>query len=116
MVAEDRGGKQVQKMKEMDAKGRRMGVWIRTLGSAPYLSSPASGSTSGVALRARTARSAYPGADKQAQVLLISRHWTSKWWCSGAETESSRILDARRPVGSGNVIMITSGPVIPAKQ
>jgi hypothetical protein len=30
----------------------------------PYLSSPVSGSPSGVALRAHTARSAYPGVDK----------------------------------------------------
>jgi hypothetical protein len=55
-VAEDRGAKQVQKIKEMGAKGRRMGVWIRTLGSTPHLSSPASGSPSGTALRAHTAR------------------------------------------------------------
>jgi hypothetical protein len=31
MVVEDRGGKQVQKTKEMGAKGMRMGVWMRTL-------------------------------------------------------------------------------------
>jgi hypothetical protein len=34
-VAEDRGGKQVQKTKEMGAKGRRMGLWIHTHGSTP---------------------------------------------------------------------------------
>jgi hypothetical protein len=56
----------VQKTKEMDAKGRRMGVWIHTLGSTPCLSSPASGSPSGVTLRAHTARSVYPGAEKWA--------------------------------------------------
>jgi hypothetical protein len=106
----------VQKTKEMGAKGRRMGVWIHTLGSTPNLSSPTSGSPSGMALCAHTARSAYPGADKWAQVPLISRHWTMKWWCSGAETESSRIPDARHPVGSRNVVMIASGPVIPAEQ
>jgi hypothetical protein len=55
-----------------------MGVWIRTLGSIPYLSSPASDNPSGVALRAHTMLSAYPGADKWAQVPLNSRHWTVK--------------------------------------
>jgi hypothetical protein len=80
----------VQK-KEMDAKGRRMGVWIHALGSIPCLSSLASGSPSVAALCAHTACSAYPGADKGAQILLISWHWTTKWWCSGAETESPRI-------------------------
>jgi hypothetical protein len=93
-----------------------MGVWIRTLGSTPYLSSPASGSPSGAALRAHTARSTYPGADKWLQVPLISRHWTVKWWCSGAEMESPRISDVRRPIGSGKVVMIASGLVIPAEQ
>jgi hypothetical protein len=56
----------------MGAKGRRMGVWIRTHGSTPYLSSPVCGSPSGMALRAHTARSAYPGADKWVQAPLIS--------------------------------------------
>jgi hypothetical protein len=56
----------VQKTKEMGAKGRRMGVWIRTLGSTPYLSSPASGSPSSATLHAHTARSTYPGTDKRA--------------------------------------------------
>jgi hypothetical protein len=102
----------VQKMKEMDAKGRRMGVWIRTHGSTPYLSSPVSGSPSGAALRARIARSAYPGTDKWVQAPLISRRWTVKRWCSGAKTESPRIPYARRPVGLGIVVMITSGPAI----
>jgi hypothetical protein len=68
----------VQKTKEMGTKGRRMEVWIRTHGSTPYLSSPVSGSPSGAALRAHTARSAYPGADKWVQAPLISRHWTTK--------------------------------------
>jgi hypothetical protein len=54
----------VQKTKEMGAKGRRIGVWICTHGSTPYLSSPVSGSPSGVALHAHTARFAYPGADE----------------------------------------------------
>jgi hypothetical protein len=106
----------VQKTKEMGAKGRRVGVWIRTLGSTPCLSSPLSGSPSGAALRAHTARSAFLGADKQAQVPFISRHWTVKWWCSGAEMESPRIQDARRPIGSEKVVMIASGPAIPAEQ
>jgi hypothetical protein len=77
----------VQKTKEMGAKGRRMGVWFCTLSSISYLSSPASGSPSGVALRAHTARSAYPGTDKWAQVPLISRHWMVKWRCSSTEME-----------------------------
>jgi hypothetical protein len=106
----------VQKMKEMCAKGRKTGVWIRILGSTPHLSSPASGSPSGAVLRAHTAHSVYPGADKRAQVPLISRRWTTKWWCSGAETESPCIPDARRPIGLGNVVMIASSPVIPAEQ
>jgi hypothetical protein len=106
----------VQKTKEMGAKGRRMGVWIRTLGSTPCLSSPASGSPSGAVLRAHTARSVCPGADKRAQVLLINRHWTVKWWCSGTKTESPRIPYARRPVGLGNVVMIVSGFGIPTEQ
>jgi hypothetical protein len=103
-------------MKEMDTKGRRMGVWIHTLSSTPCLSSPASGSPSRAVLHAHTARSAYRGADKQTEVPLISRHWTAKWWCSGAEIESPHISYARRPVGSGNVVMIALGPMIPAGQ
>jgi hypothetical protein len=43
---------------------RRMEVWIRMADSTHCLSSPASGSPSGVALGAHTARSIYPGADK----------------------------------------------------
>ncbi len=102
----------MQKMKEMGAKGRRMGVWIRMHGSTPYLSSPVSGNPSGAALGAHTARSAHPGANKWAQAPLISRHWTAKRWCSDAETESPRILYARHPIGSRIVVMITSGPAI----
>jgi hypothetical protein len=37
-------------------------------------------------------------------------------WCSGAETESPRIPDAWHPDGSGNVVMIASGPTIPSEQ
>jgi hypothetical protein len=86
----------------MCAKGRRMEVWIRMLGSIPYLSSPASGSPSGATLYAHTARSSYPGADKGAQVLPISRHWTAEWWCSGTETEcpSHPICAAPRRFGN----------------
>jgi hypothetical protein len=54
----------VQKTKEIGAKGRRMGVWIRTHGSTLYLSSPISGSPSGAVLRAHIASSANLGADK----------------------------------------------------
>jgi hypothetical protein len=106
----------VQKMKEMGAKGRRMGVWIRAHGFTFYLSSPISSSTSGVALHAHTVCSTYPGANKWVQAPLISRRWTAKRWCSGAETESPRIPYERRPVGSGIVVMITLGPVISAEQ
>jgi hypothetical protein len=106
----------VQKTKVMGAKGRRMGVWIRTLGSISCLSSLASGNPSGVALRAHTTRSAYPDTDKWAQVPLISQHWTTKWWCGGTETESPHIPYARRPVGLGIVVMITSGPATSAEQ
>jgi hypothetical protein len=105
----------VQKTKEMGAKGRRMGVWIRTLGSTANLSSPANGSPSGTVFHAHTTRSAYPGADKRAQVPLTSRHWMAKWWCSSTETESQCIPDARRPVESGNVVKIASGPTIPTE-
>jgi hypothetical protein len=101
----------VQKTKEMGTKGRRMGVWICTLGSTTCLSSPASGSPSGTVLGAHTARSAYPGADKQAEVPLISQHWMVKWWCSIAETESLHIPSIR-----GIVVMIASGPTTSAKQ
>jgi hypothetical protein len=106
----------VQKTKEMGAKGRRMGVWIRTLGSIPYLSSPVSGSPSGMVLRAHTVCSAYPGADKWAKVPLVSRHWTTKWWCNSAETESPCIPYAWHPDGSGIMVMIASGPMISTKQ
>jgi hypothetical protein len=68
----------VQRTKEMGAKGRRVGVWIHTHGSTPYLSSPVSDSPSGTALHAHTARSAYPDADKWVQAPLISQHWTTK--------------------------------------
>jgi hypothetical protein len=73
-VVEDRGGKQVQKVKEMGAKGRRMGVWIHTHDSTPYLSSPVSGSPSGAALCAHTVRSTYPGANKWVQTPLTNQH------------------------------------------
>jgi hypothetical protein len=106
----------VQKTKEMGAKGRRMRVWIRTYRSTPYLSSPVSVSPSGAVLHAHIARSAYPGADKWVQAPIISRRWTAKWWCSGAEMESSHIPYARRPVGSGIMVMITSAPAISAEQ
>jgi hypothetical protein len=56
----------VQKMKEMGAKGRRMRVWIHTVGFTPYLSSPARGNPSGAVLRAHTTHTAYPGTDKRA--------------------------------------------------
>jgi hypothetical protein len=100
----------------MGSKGRRMGVWIRMHGSTPYLSSQVSGSPSGAALRAHTACSAYPDADKWVQAPLISRRWTTRRWSDGAETESPRIPYARSPIGSGIVIMITLGPMIFAEQ
>jgi hypothetical protein len=103
----------VQKTKEIGAKGRRMGVWIRTHGSTLYLSSPISGSPSGAVLRAHTASSANLGADKWVQAPLISQHWTTKRSCSGAETESPCIPYVRHPIGLGNVVMITSGPRFP---
>jgi hypothetical protein len=62
----------VQRTKEMGAKGRRMGVWIRTHGSTPYLSSQVSSNTSGAVLRAHTACFAYPDANKWVQAPLIS--------------------------------------------
>jgi hypothetical protein len=115
-VVEDRRGKQVQRTKEMGAKGRRMGVWIRTHGSTPYLSSQVSGNPSGAALRAHTACSVYPDADKWVQAPLISRRWTIRRWSSGAEMESPCIPYARSPIDSGIVVMITSGPTISAEQ
>jgi hypothetical protein len=106
----------VQKTKEMGAKGSRMGVWICTHGSTRYLSSLVSGSPSGAVLHAHTARSAYLGTDKWVHAPLISRHWTAKRWCNSAETESARIPYMRRLVGSGIVVMITSGPAISIEQ
>jgi hypothetical protein len=100
----------------MGAKGRRMGVWICTHGSNPYLSSQVSGSPSGAALHAHFMCSAYPDADKWVQAPLISRRWRTRRWSGGAETESPCIPYARSPVGSGIVIMITSGPAISAGQ
>jgi hypothetical protein len=99
----------------MGAKGRRMGVWICTHGSNPYLSSPVSGSPSGSTLHANTVCFTHPDADKWVQALLISRHWMVKRRSSDAETESLRIPYARSPIGSGIVVMITSGPAISAK-
>jgi hypothetical protein len=100
----------------MGAKGRRKGVWIHTHSSTPYLSSAVSGSPSGAVLRACTARSAYPDADKWVQAPLISRRWMAKRRSNDAETESPRIPYVRSPIGSGIVVMITSGPVISAEQ
>jgi hypothetical protein len=79
-----------------------MGVWIYTLGSIPYLSSPASGSPSGAVLYAHTTRSSYSGADKWAQVPLISRHWMTKWWCSSAEMECTAHPVCAAPRRFGN--------------
>jgi hypothetical protein len=100
----------------MGAKGRRMGVWIHTHGSTPYLSSQVSSSPSGAALRAHTACSTYPDADKWVQAPLISRRWTTRRWSGGTETESPHNLYARSLVDSGIVVMIASGPVISAEQ
>jgi hypothetical protein len=93
-----------------------MGIWIRTLGSIPYLYSPAGGNPSGAVLRAPTVRSTYPGIDQWAQDPLVSRRWMMRWWCSSTEMESPRIFYMRRPIGSGNVAMIASGPVISVEQ
>jgi hypothetical protein len=93
-----------------------MGVWIRTHGSTPYLSSPVSGSPSGTVLHAHTARFAYPGADKWVQAPLISQHWTVKRWCNDAEMESPCIPYVRRPVSLGIVVVITSSLVIFTEQ
>jgi hypothetical protein len=62
-------------------------VWIRMLGSIPYLSSPTSGSPLDVVLHARTARRSYLGADNGTQVPCISQRWTQKWWYDSAEME-----------------------------
>jgi hypothetical protein len=93
-----------------------MGVWIRTHGSTPYLSSQVSGSPSGAALHTHTACSTCPDADKWVQAPLISRRCLTRRWSGNAETESSRIPYARSLIGSGIMIMITSGPVISAEQ
>jgi hypothetical protein len=114
-VVEDRGEKQVRRTKEMGAKGRRMGIWIRTHGSNSYLSSQVSGSPSGTALHAHVACSAYPDADKWVQAPLISRRWTMRRWSGGAKTKSPRIPYVWSHVGSRIVIMINSGLVISAE-
>jgi hypothetical protein len=62
----------------MGAKGRRMGVRIRTHGTNPYLSSQVSGSPSGAALRAHIVCSAYPHAGKWVRAPLISQCWTTR--------------------------------------
>jgi hypothetical protein len=62
-------------------------VWIRMLGSIPYLSSPTSGSPLGSVLRARTLHRSYPVAEKGTQVPRISQRWTQKWWYGDAERE-----------------------------
>jgi hypothetical protein len=100
----------------MGTKGRSMGVWIRTHGSTPYLSSQVSGSPSGMALRAHTACSAYPDVDKWVQSPLINRRWMTRRWSSNAKMESPRIPYERSPVGSGIMVMITPGPGISAGQ
>jgi hypothetical protein len=58
---------------------RRMEVRICMADSTPCLSSPTSGSPSGVALGAHTARSTYPGIDKWAHVPPFSQHRSAKW-------------------------------------
>jgi hypothetical protein len=85
----------------MGAKGRRMGVWIRTQGSNPYLSSQVSGSPSGAVLRAHITCFAYPDADKWVQAPLVSRRWMTRRWSGGVETESPCIPYVRSPDGSG---------------
>jgi hypothetical protein len=115
-VVEDHGGKQVQRTKEMGAKGRRMGVWIRMHDSTPYLSSQVSGSPSGATLHAHTVCSAYADANKWVYAPLISRRWTTRRWSRGAKTESLCIPYAWSPAGSGIVVMITSGPTISTEQ
>jgi hypothetical protein len=106
----------MQRAKEMGTKDRRMVVWIHTHSSTPYLSSQVSGSPSGATLHAHTTCSACPDADKWVQAPLISRCWTTRRWSGDAETESPCIPYVWSPVGSGIMIMITSGPVISAKQ
>jgi hypothetical protein len=67
------GGRRLRRKQEMRENkrqkrraqdGRRMEVWIRMVDSTLYLSSPTSGSSSGVALGAHTVHSAYPNTDK----------------------------------------------------
>jgi hypothetical protein len=100
----------------MGAKGKRMGVWIRTHDSNTYLSSQVSGNPSGTVLRAHFTCSAYPDTDKWVQAPLISRRWTTRRWIGDIETESPRIPYVQSPIGSGIVIMITSDPMISAEQ
>jgi hypothetical protein len=70
----------MQRIKEMGAKGRRMGVWIRMHDSTPYLSSQVSNSPSGAVLRAHTMSSAYPEADEWVQAPLITWRWMARRW------------------------------------
>jgi hypothetical protein len=106
--------------------------WIRMLGSIPYLSSPASGSPMGVALRARTARRPHPDANKGTQLPHISQLWTQKWRYCSAETEHPVSATPRRFKNCGHdrldprdfhcaasgrfgiMVMIASGPVTSA--
>jgi hypothetical protein len=52
--------------------------WVCIPGSIPYLSSPASRSPMGAALRDRTEHRPNPGGDKGTQVPCISQRWTQK--------------------------------------
>jgi hypothetical protein len=130
------GNQEVQETKEMGTKGRRMRVWIRTLGSIPYLSSPASGSPSGTTLHAHTARSSYPGANKGGgpgpahqsvldggMVVQRCRNVmprTSRMWCPIGSRNVVTIASAPAtfaawcPIGSGIVVLIASGPMTSA--
>jgi hypothetical protein len=53
----------------------------------PLFILPISGIPLGTALHSHATRSSYPGADNGAQVPPFSRHWSAKWWYSGAEAK-----------------------------
>jgi hypothetical protein len=105
--AEDKGdGRKRQEGGSMDPYARCQPLFILPSKRQPI----------GRGLRAHITCSAYLDADKWVWASLISRCWTTRRWSGGTKTESPRIPYAQSPVGSGIVIMITSGPVISAEQ
>jgi hypothetical protein len=92
-------------------------VWIRMLGFIPYLSSPASSNTLGVALHIRTARRSYPGADRGGPGLAHQPSASAGQQSGDTTTQKwnvPHIPYVWRFVGSGIVVTIASTPMTSA--